>query len=138
MLRMNTERTENDATREPCPPGELRTIADRTKPRRRRDALRQIGGVTAALIAAGAGGYLVSEWLWGVREYDYGGIVCSQVVPLFRDYHAKSLDVETSRKIAVHLEQCSQCGPAYQRLVEKMDSVVRLPRRSESRGSRLV
>jgi hypothetical protein len=87
------------------------------KVRKRRRALMQIGGIAASVAVAGPAAYLAGRWLIGPTEYDYGGIACSEVMPLMPKYRAEQLPARQMGQIAVHLSECPKCGPAYDRMV---------------------
>ncbi len=117
-----------------CPPGELTRMVRRIDIRRRREALKRMGGVAAAVVVVGLGGYAATEWLGGPREYHYGGIACSEVMRRMPDYMASRLPADLMRRIGVHLEKCPNCGPRYRQML-KMQQASDSPLRDGS-GSR--
>lgn len=103
-----------------CPPGELERVARRERVDKRRQALGKLAGVSAVMAFSGVGGFFVARWLLKSTEYRFGGIACSDVVPLFRDYYQERLGDELTRKVSLHLEQCPHCGPAYRHMAATM------------------
>jgi hypothetical protein len=100
---------------ERCPPGELQRLVHRVRTRQRRQVLKRLAGVGAALVLIGAGGYVAGQWWHQPTEHHFGGIACSEVMRLLPDYRANKLDAELARRISIHLEKCPNCGPAYRR-----------------------
>ncbi len=105
---------------QPCPPGELKRMADRIRLRERRKALKKMGAAGAALLVAVGGGYLAKEWFDQPREYHFGGIACSEVMPLLPDYRAGKLDELLRNQVSEHLDKCPNCGPMYRRMLDEM------------------
>lgn len=114
-------KTKNQDPWNECPPGELQRMAERLKIRQRRQALKRIGSAATALTVVSAGGYVAGRWLLGPAENRYGGIACSEVMPLLTDYRAKKLDPPLMRKIAAHLAECPHCGPMYRKMAAEME-----------------
>ncbi len=96
-----------------CPEGGLQQLVDELHARRRREFLKRLASTATVVVALGAGGYVAAGWLRQAMEYRYGGLTCSEVRRLAADYHAKRLDLETTRKMTIHLKKCPRCGPDY-------------------------
>lgn len=96
-----------------CPPGELQRILETIKIRRRRRALRQLGGAGAAIALMGIFGYNAINWTSLPQEKRYGGLACSEVMELLPDYQARRLSAKLSRQVTIHLRQCPDCGPRF-------------------------
>ena len=92
-----------------CPPGELRRMVRQMEVRQRRQVLKQVGGVAAALVVVGAGGYLAGDWLFGPP----GGITCDRAMHFCENFRPDELNAEQRRKVFSHLDGCAKCGPKY-------------------------
>lgn len=78
--------------------------------RRRRRATR----VAMMSIFICGGGFGVWSITNSPVEYDYGGILCSEVRRLAPKFIKDALDNQTTAKIEAHLRACPSCGPAMQ------------------------
>ena len=101
---------------EPAPPGAVSRLARQARTRRsRRQFLKAAGGVAAGLLAAGSG-----VWAWRSatrsREYDYGGITCSEVAPRLQPLIAGTLPEDEARRVRAHVARCPHCRPAFEAL----------------------
>jgi hypothetical protein len=105
-----------------CCPGELQRMVGRIKNRQRRQFLIQLGAAASTIVVLGAGGYFALRQSEQPTEYRYGGIACSEVMPLLPEYRVGKLDPELTRQITVHLEKCPNCGPMYRRMIGEMAS----------------
>ncbi len=103
---------------EDCCQGELGQMVDRMRTVRRRRFLSQASVAALTLAVTGAGISFAGYRWWLSGDYRYGGIACSEVMRLLPKYHAGELDAQLSRQIAIHLEQCPDCGPAYRRMIQ--------------------
>src|SRR5262245_65892613 len=95
---------------EPAPPGTVGELARRVRTRRtRRRFLKAASGVAAGVVAAGGG-----LWVWRAatrpREYDYGGITCSEVKPRLERLLAGQLPEPEATRVRTHVGQCPNCG----------------------------
>jgi hypothetical protein len=94
----------------PCPQGEFQKLSRRLRARRhRRDFLRASTAVTAVL-AAGAGAWL----LFGPAEdepvdYYYGEIACSEVRSHALAFVRGTLPEDLKQRITAHLSYCIAC-----------------------------
>lgn len=100
------------------PPGEVYRLGKRLRERRaRRQFLRGAAATAAGLLVTGG-----AFGLWwaasGSRDYDYGEITCSQVMPLLNDYLARKLPPTEQARVRDHLALCPRCRP----VVEKIHS----------------
>ncbi len=92
-----------------CPPGELGRLSSRLRSRRnRRNAARS--GVALAVVA------ILALGVWAfrpgsreMRDFEFAGIRCSQVISLARDYSMGKLEPRLSDQIKSHVEQCPMC-----------------------------
>ena len=91
-----------------CPPGTLQNMASTLVARRRRRQTVRLS-VLASLVA------VTGVSFWGAysqpAEYDFGGIVCSEVRRLAADYLGDGLPPELTQKLDVHLAECPNCKP---------------------------
>jgi hypothetical protein len=101
---------------ENSPPGEVRRLRQRLRGRRRRRAfLRAAATAAAGLFVTGGG---LALW-WGLvrpREYDYGGITCSEVRRLAEDYRMGKLAAAERERVRVHLARCPHCKLFFERM----------------------
>ena len=112
------ESTPNHDAWQPCPPGEIGRMVGQLNTQRRRQQLKQFGGGVAALVLLTAvviaGRGLLTRP--SPSEPIYGGIACSQVMPLMQAYHDRTLAPALTKKIRIHLDQCPNCGPKYRQM----------------------
>lgn len=99
-----------------CPPGKLFGLGRRLRGRKtRRQFLKGAAAAVGVLVTGGAFG------LWWAarrtREFDFGGITCSQVIPLMGDYMARKLPLADQTRVGEHLALCPRCRA----LLEKMN-----------------
>lgn len=93
----------------PCPIGTLSTLAGNERRRRRRRFLIQSGGVAGAVVLTFGFGWSVFR---GNRKPDdpiHGGIACSRVREIAREFVQGQLDDKVNRQIRIHLEECERC-----------------------------
>lgn len=93
---------------EPCPSGTLQNLASRLRANRRRAQAVRLSLVTSLVF--GTGVVLWSTYSKPV-EYDFGGIVCSEVRQISKDYLGGHLALELTHKIDAHLLECPNCKP---------------------------
>ena len=105
---------------EPCPPGEIARLGRKLRGRKSRRTFLRTAAATAAT-ALTAGGVIAVIVGRQNKEYDYGGIVCSEVVPLAPAYLAGDVPEPTRSKVATHIALCPNCGPYYQKLRTERD-----------------
>lgn len=105
---MNQQSTPQDDWT-PCEAGALHRLARQAKSRRRLWDLSRAAGV-AGLVALVLG---IGFWSLGpgagARDYNFGGIACSQVQQHMEAFAAGSLPDELAQRIRVHLEECPHC-----------------------------
>lgn len=102
----------------PCPIGTLSTLAGNERRRRRRRFLIQSGGVTGAVVLTFGFGWSVFR---GNRKPDdpiHGGIACSRVREIARQFVQGQLEDTVVRQVTIHLEECERCRI----LIESMQS----------------
>jgi hypothetical protein len=114
---MNESTPDHDAW-QPCPPGEIGRMVGQLNTQRRRQQIKQFGVGVAALVLLAAvviagRGLLTRPSPSGPL---YGGIACSQVMPLMQAYHDGTLAPGLTKKVRIHLEQCPNCGAKYRQL----------------------
>ncbi len=93
----------------PCDMGYLVAFSQRAKSvRRRRVAVRTMGGVSVMLMAVSLG--LWSTGLWsGLQENYFGGIACYEVAENLPALMAGTVSNELRAKIEEHLRYCPRC-----------------------------
>ncbi len=64
-------------------------------------------------------------WLWSDGSPP-GGIACNEVIRLLPAYHAQNLKPTLAEKISIHLDECTKCGPAYERKVAAKQEVAHI------------
>ena len=111
-----------------CPRGELERMVERLEALRTARRRRQIV-VTSAVIAMVGAVVVGGRQLWiGSSEFEYGGIACSDVAVLMANYSAGSLDEDLAEKVRLHLHECQQCGPKFQRMFGELAKTALVPR----------
>lgn len=96
-----------------APPGEVAGLGQKLRLRRKRRLFLKTAAVTAAGLLAAAGGAGL-WWLVGrTREYDYGGITCSEVMDRARAYAMGQLQGADRDRVREHLARCPVCGPRF-------------------------
>lgn len=106
----------NHADREwqPCAPGTLTGIAASVRARRRRRTAWLAAGTLCSVVLVGVLSYMI--WKPGQREFNFGGIACSEVRANMVDYRMQRLPPDVSRRIALHMEQCPSCQEYMKRM----------------------
>lgn len=112
-----TMHSESETQWEPCPHGTIVQMVSSIKTRCRRRQAGRVAVMSLMLVGIGVAGWLMTTQQ---SEYEYGGIVCSEVRRLAPGYLSGKLDEDTSRQIAVHLSLCPTCGPTMQEMRESM------------------
>lgn len=100
-----------------CPQGELQKMVRGVRTRRRRQMLKQFGTATASLFLVGIVGYVSTDRWLGSDGFPPGGIACNEVMRLLPAFHARKLEPTLAQKVSIHLDECPQCGPAYEQMV---------------------
>lgn len=96
-----------------CPPGALQDTARKLRGRRRLKRALPLAALAVVLFAA----VVFSLRTPSVRQiappggvdYHYGGIACSEVVPLLDDLASGRVDADTRARIEEHLQLCAKC-----------------------------
>lgn len=94
---------------EPCPPGELSRMVERSRLARRNKA-----AVRGGIAAVGVLLLVASTWQWFVNSEgnnvtNFGGIACSTVQTALPKLLNDELDETTAEKVRVHLAHCDKC-----------------------------
>lgn len=105
------------------PPETLTRAADRA---RRRDRVRRdtwIGlGLAAVLVVVAV------PWMFGLigtaREYDFGGITCSEVHEVLPAYQEGTLEDETARQVAFHVDKCPRCSELVRSMMQDSQACI--------------
>lgn len=104
----------------PLPAGEVARLGKKLRGRKsRRTFLRGAIATAATVLAAGGGAWLVL----GRRsdgQYDYGGIVCAEVVRRGKEYMEGKVPEPTKSQITEHVARCPRCGPLFEQMREQM------------------
>ncbi len=106
---------------EPCAPGDVARLGKKLRGRKTRRVFLRATVATAASVLAAGGGVWLAFGRRRAGEYDYGGIVCSEVVRLGPDYMAGKVPEPTRSQIAEHVAKCPRCGPLFKQMREQMD-----------------
>jgi len=117
---MNQHHAQSDAW-QPCQGGELQQLADRQRRQGLRRATAIYGGAVAAIVALVVVGVFALQAMQNGGEYHYGGIACTDVKKVLRDYASGKLaaeDADKARQIKIHLEKCPACGPLYREMIQ--------------------
>jgi hypothetical protein len=97
-------------------------LARRLKNRQsRRRFLKAGGGILGGLLAV-AGGWWVVRSATREREYDFGGITCSEVAACTDDLLQGRLPAEVVAKVRQHLLYCPSC----KRMIEQLGGLKRI------------
>ncbi len=101
----------------PCPAGKLSALSTRIQRRTQRRRFLQFAGAFS-LLALGGGtlGFLLTRQ----REFDYGGITCSEVLGHAEAFMRGQLGEPLTGKIRLHLAECPSCGPRFRDMQSKM------------------
>ncbi|MEX0704594.1 MAG: zf-HC2 domain-containing protein [Planctomycetales bacterium] len=103
----------------PCESGEIRSMVDRVRMRRRNRIT--LTGACAALLLVAFGFF--GAWSSGLlppTEPSFGGVACSEVRRLGEQYMMGTLDEATAWKIRAHLEQCPECPRIFEQMRASM------------------
>jgi hypothetical protein len=96
-----------------CPPGALQDSARKLRGRRRLKRAAPLATLAAVLLAALVFALRTPSSRQfgppGNVDYDYGGIACSEVVPLLDDLAIGQVDADTRARIEEHLQLCPKC-----------------------------
>ncbi|VTT99540.1 unnamed protein product [Gemmataceae bacterium] len=107
---------------EPCAPGEVARLGKKLRGRKTRRVFLRAAVAAASAVVTGGGVWLAFGHRRG-GEYDYGGIVCSEVVRQGADYMAGKVPEPTRSQIAEHVARCPRCGPLFKQMREQMDQM---------------
>ena len=108
----------------PTPPDEWRPadgdevvrLAHHMKRRKsRRQFLKTGGGIAGGLLAL-VGGWWVVRSATRKREYDFGGITCSEVAARADDFMQGRLPADEAAKVKQHVKLCPNCKPKFERM----------------------
>ena len=118
-----------------CPPGTLQNLAGSLRARRRRR--HNLKSCVVLSLVLGTGVVLWSTYSQS-GEYDFGGIVCSEVRHMSEDYLHGRLAVEFSEKIDAHLLECPNCKPLMDLMRNKLSVTARKVLSRDSARARLA
>ena len=120
---MTNEHRDSDSGWKPCEIGLIGEFAQRLKNRRRVILTAQIAG------GAALGGALLALLLTvmpdifsargSVKDFNYGGITCSEVQSRADAYIRGELDEPTVVKISAHLKECPLCSVLIDRMKQE-------------------
>lgn len=104
----------------PLPPGEVARLGKKLRVRKsRRHFLRTTVATAASVLATGGGVWLLLGRR-GDSEFDYGGIVCSEVVRQGHEYMEGKVPEPNKSRITEHVALCPRCGPMFKQMREQM------------------
>lgn len=114
----------------PCEPGTLLRMVG--KQRQWRNFRRSILVAAAVLLAITGATLLRSTWqndsaAPAAVDYYYGGMTCSEVVPLLDDFASGRVDAGTRARMVEHLRLCGKCRSEQERLRTSSERSARLP-----------
>lgn len=104
----------------PLPPGEVARLGKKFRLRKSRRVFLRATVATAASVLATGGGVWLLLGRRGDKEYEYGGIVCSEVVRQGKDYMEGKVPEPTKSQITEHVARCPRCGPLFEQMREQM------------------
>lgn len=81
----------------------------------RRKFLKAGVGVAGGLIAL-VGGWWLFRLASSEREYDFGGITCSEVAASSDDFMQGRLPPDQATKVKQHVRRCPNCKPKFERM----------------------
>jgi hypothetical protein len=100
----------------PASGAEIVRLARRLKRRKsRRRFLKAGGGIIGGVLAL-AGGWWVVRSMTREREYDFGGITCSEVAARTDDLMQGRLPADEVAKVKQHVMLCPNCKPKFERM----------------------
>ena len=115
MNTLTHDKPTNEASGwEPCAPGEFTAMARRMTGRRQKVFAAQLTGGAVFGILLG----LAVVTFTGLREREFAGITCADVLKHVDAYIADRLDPELKRQIDTHLAECPACGPRFRQIIE--------------------
>lgn len=103
---------------QPCPPGELGELAGRLRTRRRNSKISRLATVSALLLLAAGGIYLLMGPGRNLNlpgqalengEFNFGGITCTELHRALPGLKARTLDDATLARVREHVEKCPHC-----------------------------
>ncbi|MCI0704014.1 MAG: zf-HC2 domain-containing protein [Planctomycetia bacterium] len=118
---------------QPAAGDEVGRLARRLRTRRtRRQFLKGTGAVLGGLLAV-AGGWWTVRSLTREREYDFGGITCSEVMAKSEAIKNRQLPPEEMKRVKQHLTRCPRCKPLVEQLggLEMLGQAAPICRRPE-------
>ncbi len=104
----------------PLPPGEVARLGKKLRVRKSRRFFLQTTVATATSVLAAGGGVWLLLGRQGDSEFDYGGIVCSEVVRQGHEYMEGKVPEPTKSRITEHVALCPRCGPLFKQMREQM------------------
>lgn len=106
---MATKNSRENEHWEPCPPGELSRMVERSRSAQRKRSLVRRGGVTTALLLLAVSIWQFSADSGGGNVTDFGGITCSEVQAAIPELLSDDLDEEKAQQMKDHLAYCGKC-----------------------------
>ena len=104
----------------PLPAGEVALLGKKLRGRKSRRVFLRATVATAASVLATGGGVWLLLGRRGDGQYEYGGIVCSEVVRQGKDYMEGKVPEPTKSQITEHVARCPRCGPLFEQMREQM------------------
>ncbi len=123
MSRTNPNDSPPSPEWEPCALGEVARLGKKLRGRKTRRMFLRASVATAASVLAAGGGVWLAFGYERDGEYDYGGIGCSEVVRLSREYMEGKVPQPTQSQIAAHVAKCPRCGPLFKQMREQMGRI---------------
>ena len=110
--------SETDTEWQSCTPGELCRFVSVMKKRKQISHLITAAEVATICLVVGVIGFFGMNQLSQssqspteniTEKHRHGSLYCKEVLALAKDYVAKALDQETTRKVEAHLAHCPRC-----------------------------
>lgn len=99
----------------PARADEVVRLARLMKRRRGRRQLLKAGAGLVGGAFALAGTWLLLQLLSREREYDFGGLTCSEALACADEYLHGRLPAEQAARVDEHVRRCPNCGPRFPR-----------------------
>lgn len=97
----------------PCPAGKLSALSTRIQGRmQRRRFLKFAGAFSVLALGGGTLGFLLTRH----REFDFGGITCSEVLGHAEAFMHGQLGEPLVSRVRIHIAQCPHCGPRFREM----------------------